>query len=75
MTDDFEDHCWKDVVTPEDLETYAFYRRKTFVGPDPALLAIDLYEVVYAGGARELATDEARVRSLAGASAEEWTLA
>jgi len=52
MSDDFEDHCWKDVVTPEDLETYAFYRRKTFVGPDPALLAIDLYEVVYAGGPR-----------------------
>jgi nicotinamidase-related amidase len=52
MTDDFEDHCWKDVVTPEDLETYAFYRRKTSVGPAPALLAIDLYEVVYAGGAK-----------------------
>jgi maleamate amidohydrolase len=52
MTDDFEDHCWKDIVTPEVLETYAFYRRKTFVGPAPALLAIDLYKVVYAGGAR-----------------------
>ena len=52
MTDDFEDHCWKDIVTPELLETYAFYRRKTFVGPSPALLAIDLYEVVYAGGAQ-----------------------
>ncbi|HLH94500.1 MAG TPA: isochorismatase family protein [Xanthobacteraceae bacterium] len=52
MTDDFEDHCWKDIVSPEDLETYAFYRRKTFIGPAPALLAIDLYEVVYAGGAQ-----------------------
>src|SRR5215472_7723595 len=52
MTDDFEDHCWKDIVTPELLETYAIYRRKTFVGPSPALLAIDLYEVVYAGGAQ-----------------------
>jgi branched-chain amino acid transport system ATP-binding protein len=31
--------------------------------------------VVYAGSARELAADDARVRSLAGASAEEWTLA
>src|SRR5437764_5282686 len=50
MTDDFEDHCWKAVVPPEVLETYASYRRKTFVGPAPALLAIDLYEVVYAGG-------------------------
>src|SRR5947209_2384979 len=50
--DDFEDHCWKDIVTPELLETYAFYRRETFVGPSPGLLAIDLYEVVYAGGAQ-----------------------
>src|SRR3974377_1686682 len=31
--------------------------------------------VVYSGSARELAADEARVRTLAGASAEEWTLA
>jgi len=30
--------------------------------------------VVYSGTARELAADDARVRSLAGASAEEWTL-
>jgi len=51
MTDDFEDHCWKDIVTADVLEVYASYRRKTFVGPAPALLAIDLYEVVYAGGA------------------------
>jgi maleamate amidohydrolase len=52
MADDFEDHCWKDVVSPEVLDIYASYRRKTYVGPDPALLAIDLYEVVYRGGAR-----------------------
>jgi branched-chain amino acid transport system ATP-binding protein len=31
--------------------------------------------VVYSGSARELAADDARVRALAGASAEEWTLA
>ena len=31
--------------------------------------------VVYSGSARELAADEARVRALAGASAEEWTIA
>ena len=30
--------------------------------------------VVYSGRARELAADDARVRALAGASAEEWTL-
>ncbi len=50
MTDDFENHCWKDIVSPELLEIYASYKRKVFVGPNPALLAVDLYEVVYAGG-------------------------
>jgi maleamate amidohydrolase len=50
MTDDFEDHCWKDVVTPDILEIYASYKRKIFIGPAPALLAIDLYELVYRGG-------------------------
>lgn len=34
MMDDFEDHCWKDIVTPDILEVYA----------------IDLYELVYRGG-------------------------
>ena len=52
MTDQFEDHCWKDVVTPDLLEIYASYRRKVLVGPSPALLAIDLYELVYRGGPR-----------------------
>jgi maleamate amidohydrolase len=51
MSDDFEDHCWKDVISREDLEIYSCYQRKTFVGPEPALLAIDLYEAVYRGGA------------------------
>jgi branched-chain amino acid transport system ATP-binding protein len=32
-------------------------------------------EIAYSGPARELAADEARVQALAGASAEEWTLA
>src|SRR5262245_13456127 len=52
MTDDFEDHCWKDVISPEGLEIYSCYKRKTFIGSNPALLAIDLYEVVYRGGPR-----------------------
>ena len=50
MTDDFEDHCWKGIVTSDILEIYSCYKRKTFVGPAPALLAIDLYELVYRGG-------------------------
>jgi nicotinamidase-related amidase len=52
MTDDFEDHCWKDIVTQDVLELYSSYRRKIFVGPCPALLAVDLYDVVYRGGSR-----------------------
>jgi branched-chain amino acid transport system ATP-binding protein len=36
---------------------------------------LDDGQVVYSGPARELAADEARVQSLAGASAEEWTSA
>ena len=52
MFDGFEDHCWKDVIPPDILKVYECYQRKVFVGPNPALLAIDLYEVVYAGGPR-----------------------
>jgi maleamate amidohydrolase len=52
MSDEFEDHCWKDIVTPDILEVYSCYRRKTLVGPAPALLAIDLYELVYRGGSQ-----------------------
>ena len=58
MTDDFEDHCWKDVISPDVLDVYACYQRKTFVGPNAALLAIDLYEVVYRG--RRAAAAQAR---------------
>jgi nicotinamidase-related amidase len=50
MSEDFEDHCWKDVIPPEVMELYSKYQRKTLVGPAPALVAIDLYEAVYQGG-------------------------
>jgi len=50
MVDAFEDHCWKDLVSPEIIEIYTPYRRTTFVGRRPALLAIDLYNLVYDGG-------------------------
>ena len=48
----FEDHCWKDVFTKEDLQTYAPYARETYIGESPALLAIDLYNSVYKGGSK-----------------------
>jgi len=49
--DRFEDHCWRDVIPEADIKLYAGWRRETFVGPLPALLAIDLYNLVYRGGA------------------------
>jgi nicotinamidase-related amidase len=55
MADDFENHCWKDTVPPDVLDIYKHYSRKTFVGPSPALLAIDLYELAYQGGAKPVA--------------------
>lgn len=52
MGDKFEDHCWRDVIPPEDLAVYGAYRRETFVGGPAALLGVDLYEQVYQGGPR-----------------------
>lgn len=48
----FEEHCWQDVVSPEDLELYKHYQRALYVGRRPALLAIDLYNQAYQGGPR-----------------------
>src|SRR6266481_6047116 len=48
--DNFNDHCWRDVIPEADLELYSGWRRETFVAARPALLAIDLYELVYRGG-------------------------
>lgn len=53
MARDFEDHCWRDIVSDEILKVYEPYHRDVFVGDRPALLAIDLYNLVYRGGAKE----------------------
>ena len=50
--EDFEDHCWKDVIDADTLSVYSCYRRETRVGDKPALLCIDLYNLVYEGGPR-----------------------
>jgi nicotinamidase-related amidase len=58
--DEFEDHCWKDVVSEADMRIYAPYARDTAVGPNAALLCIDLYNQVYDGDPRppiEVAAD------------------
>ena len=51
--DEFENHCWKDVVPEGDLKLYSKFRRETRVGPDPALLVIDLYNLCFKGGPGE----------------------
>jgi len=48
----FEDHCWKDVIPENDIRTYSPYARETFIGPNPGLLVIDLYNLVYQGGSK-----------------------
>ena len=55
MTDDFEDHCWRDLVPRDVIDLYAHYKRAIFVGPRPALVAIDLYEMAYQGGPHPVA--------------------
>src|SRR6266545_1511961 len=52
LDDPFEDHCWKDIMPPDVIELYSNYKRGVGVGPSPALIAIDLYELVYQGGAK-----------------------
>jgi maleamate amidohydrolase len=52
MPRDFEDHCWKDVVDADTIQIYQAYRRKLYVGDNPAVLAIDLYNKAYQGGSR-----------------------
>ena len=50
MRDSFEDYCWRDVMSQETLEVYKPYRRETYVGARPAVLAIDLYNQAFEGG-------------------------
>ena len=50
VSDTFEDHCWKDIVSQEILDIYRAYRRDTYIGQRPALLAIDLYNLAFEGG-------------------------
>lgn len=55
MTRDFEDHCWKDVVTADMLSIYKNYERDLYIGARPALVLVDLYNCVFEGGNRPLA--------------------
>lgn len=53
-------HCWLDVIPADVQGLYAHYRQESEFGPAPAVIAIDLYELAYQGGARpvfEVAVD------------------
>ncbi|MGE0627687.1 MAG: isochorismatase family protein [Hyphomicrobiaceae bacterium] len=50
--EDFEDHCWADVIDADTISVYSNYKRETRVGERPAVIAIDLYRLVYQGGPR-----------------------
>jgi maleamate amidohydrolase len=52
---DTQEHCWRDVIPEEVRNLYAHYRRESEFGPAPALIAIDLYELAYQGGALPVA--------------------
>ncbi len=69
MVDQFEDHCWQDIVPADVLDIYRHYRRQTTIGAAPALLAIDLYDLVYEGGARPVAELAAQYPSACGIAA------
>lgn len=64
--DQFNDHCWKDVIPEADMKLYARFRRETYIGPAPALLAIDLYNSAYRGGAHPPAEIDAEFPSTCG---------
>lgn len=49
---DVDEHCWTDMVDGPTQRQYSAYARPLGIGPRPALLLIDLYNLVFAGGAQ-----------------------
>jgi maleamate amidohydrolase len=50
MSEAVEKHCWDDVIPADTVENYRQYKRPLSLKGPFALLAIDLYELVYQGG-------------------------
>ena len=77
MSRDFEDQCWKDIMSDEVLDIYEPYRRETRVGRNPAVLAIDLYNKAYQGGSRPVREVNRRyeVTSEIGGPSRRWRIA
>lgn len=66
MDDSFEQHCWADIIPPEDLETYSAYKRPVTLGKRAALLLIDLYNQAYGDKPEPLAESRKRFPSSCG---------
>ncbi len=64
-------HCWDDVISPDEREIYDtfFPRAPKGIGPRPALIAIDLYKKVYAGGPGPVAEINRKFRGACGDNA------
>jgi maleamate amidohydrolase len=50
MVSKFEDYCWADLMDEETLQIYSAYERPLRVGPNAAVLMIDVYQASYDGG-------------------------
>ena len=64
---DFEDYCWRDVVSAEDLHIYASYVRPRSVGPKPAVVVVHPGDAPSGDGWRQDAArllSEARTRNI-----------
>jgi nicotinamidase-related amidase len=45
----FEDHCWKDVISADDIKLYSPYARETFVGPSTDIIIYKQRASVFQG--------------------------
>lgn len=64
---DFEDYCWRDVVSAEDLHIYASYVRPRSVGKKPAVVVVHPGDAQSGDGWRQHAAQllsEARSRNI-----------
>ena len=64
---DFEDYCWRDVVSAEDLHIYASYVRPRSVGKKPAVVVVHPGDAPSGDGWRQDAArllSEARTRNI-----------
>ncbi len=64
-------HVWDDVIDDETRAIYGAYSRKRWIGQQPAVLVVDLYNFVFEGGARPVREIIDRYPSACGVAAWE----